>query len=216
MMGRMSIVAVFAFASFAHGAGEELRTFAVTVDKKPSGTHLISIQSGADGTQTITTQADVTVKILFITYKYVFRGIESWKEGRLYQLSTTTDDNGKKHSVTATANNQGLALTADGKPVQLKGDHWVTTFWQLPPAKQRGANVLLLDADTGKTYTAKLEKIGIEKLALLGQTVEGVHYKVTGDRQFDLWFDGDDRLIRQESIEEGHRTVLELTRLQRD
>ena len=49
-----------------------------------------------------------------------------------------------------------------------------------------------------------------------GQAVECAHYRVSGGAQADLWFDANERLVRQDSIEDGHRTVLELTRLQRE
>jgi hypothetical protein len=39
------------------------------------------------------------------------------------------------------------------------------------------------------------------------------HYKLTGKVNVDLWYDGSDRLVRQEWVESGHKTVLELVRV---
>ena len=214
MTGRFAFAGLLILSSFA--SAEERRTFSVSVDRKPSGTHQIAIQKRDDVTQVVTCQADVTVRVAFITYKYAFRGTEVWKEGRLTELSTATNDNGKKHSVSLLPGKEGFDLVADGRAANLKNDFWVTTYWKLPTEGQRGPKVTLLDADTGKLIEAKLEKVGSEKLNLLGEAVECSHYRLSGGAQVDLWYDADGRMVRQESIEEGHRTALELTRLQRD
>jgi hypothetical protein len=200
----------------AQAGGEERRIFSVTVDRRQGGTNQIVIQTRDDGSTVVNSQADVTVRIALVTYRYSFRGTEVYKEGKLAQLSSTTNDDGKKHSVSGEANKDGLALTADGANVQVKGEPWLTTYWQLPPEGKRGPNVTLLDADTGKLIAAKMEKIGVEKISVLGKGTDCVHYRLTGGVQVDLWYDGADRMVRQEMVEDGHRTIMELSRFQRD
>ena len=39
------------------------------------------------------------------------------------------------------------------------------------------------------------------------------HFKVTGSSPADLWFDEQDRLVRQKSVEEGHPIELRLRRI---
>jgi hypothetical protein len=188
----------------------------VTVEKKPAGSHEIVIQTLDDNSVVVTARAEIKAPVALITYTYSFRSSEFWKHGRLQQLSTSTNDNGKKHTVSAEATKEGLAVNADGRETLLRGEPWVTTYWKLPPENRRGPNVGLLDADTGKTINARLEKVGVEKIAVLGKTVDCVHWKLTGGAVVDLWYDGSNRLIRQESLEDEHRTVLELAKLQRE
>lgn len=214
MSVRLSVLCLLTLATLARG--EERRTFAVSVDKKPAGSHEVVIRTADDGAVTVTSQADVTVKVAVLRFKYTFRGTEVWKGGRLRELATTADDNGKRHAVSAVADGDGLAVRADGRDFRVTGGPWPTTYWRLPPEKQRGPEVTLLDADTGKPIAAKLEKVGVEKVAVLGKPFDATHYRLSGGVQVDLWFDGDDRLVRQEFVEQGHRTVLELTRLQRE
>lgn len=216
MFYRISLFCLLVVSSLTQAGEQEFRVFSVRVDNKPSGTHQIVIQKRDDGSLSVSSQADVTVRIAIITYRYSFRGAEIWKDGRLQQLSSTTNDNGKKHAVSLEATKDGLALKANGKESLVKGEPWLTTYWKLPPETQRGPAVTLLDADTGKLINAKMEKVGVEKISVVGKLVECVHYKLTGGVQVDLWYDGADRMVRQESIEEGHRTILELTRLQRE
>jgi hypothetical protein len=213
---RLVWIVLLSAVSQARAAEEERRTFAVRVDNKPVGAHQMIIQSQDDGTVTVNSQADVTVKFALITYKYAFRGAEIWKEGKIRQITTSTNDNGKKHSVSAVGTKEGLSVSADGRDFQVKGDAWATTYWKLPPENQRGPAVTLFDADTGKLINAKLEKIGVEKITVMGKPVDCAHYKLSGGVQVDLWYDGADRMVRQESLEQGHRTVLDLSRLQRE
>ena len=142
--------------------------------------------------------------------------MDIWWPRSCQQFTTSTNDNGKKHNVSGEATKDGFAVKANGKDVQVRGDAWLTTYWKLPPEKQRGGNMTLIDADTGKLINAKLEKVGVKKINLLGKPVECAHWKLTGGTQVDLWYDGSDRLVRHESIEDGHRTILELSRLQRE
>ncbi len=216
MRFQIAIIVVLCGATFLHAAGEERRTFSILVDNKPAGSHVLLIQSRDDGSEVVTSQADVVVKGLLFTYKYAYRGVETWQGDRLLRLSTTTNDDGKKHSVAAEAAKDGLAMKADGKESLVKGAFWLTSYWKLPSEKQRGPGILLIDADTGNLINARMEKVGAEKMTVLGQTVELNHYRLTGGVKADLWYDGADRLMRQESIEDGHLTVLELSRLQRD
>jgi hypothetical protein len=216
MFGRVSVLITLLGAVSATAGEVERRTFAVRVDNKACGTHQLHIQSRDDGTVTVDSNADVTVKIALITYRYAFRGTEIWKEGRIQQITTSTNDNGKKHNVNASGTKEGMTVSADGKEFQVKGETWATTYWKLPPENQRGPAVTLLDADTGKLINARLERAGLEKIMVLGKQVDCMHYKLTGGVQVDLWYDGADRMVRQETIEQGHRTILELSRLQRD
>jgi Family of unknown function (DUF6134) len=216
MKFRAALFVVLYGASFLRAGGEERRTFSVQIDKKPSGSHEIVIQTRDDGSEVVTCQADIAVKALLVTYKYTYHGVETWKDNRLLRLATTTNDDGKKHAVSAEATKDGLAIKADGKESLVKGLFWLTSYWKLPSEKQRGPGILLIDADTGNLINARMEKVGVEKMTVLGQMVELNHCRLTGGVKADLWYDGADRLTRQESIEDGHLTVLELSRLLRD
>jgi hypothetical protein len=59
----------------------------------------------------------------------------------------------------------------------------------------------------------RLARIGEETLKIAGQRRVCTHYSVGGDVQVDLWYDESRRLVRMETIDQGHKTVLELMRL---
>ncbi len=40
-------------------------------------------------------------------------------------------------------------------------------------------------------------------------------YRLSGDMAAELWYDESERLVREDTVEEGHRTVIELARIRR-
>ena len=57
--------------------------------------------------------------------------------------------------------------------------------------------------------------VGQEQLNIAGRAQNVMHYKLVGKANVDLWYDGSDRLVRQEWTEDGHKTLLELGRLRK-
>jgi hypothetical protein len=204
--------AALLLAPVAHAAEPEVRPFAVSVDGRHAGEYRLSVREAEDGTVTAESTADVTVRVLVFTYRYTFRGVEVWKDGRLVRLDTTSDDNGTRHTVSAVADRDGLKVTADGKGRTAPADSWPTTYWRLPAgATDKARPVALLEADDGRQAAGRLEPIGPARMMVGGRAVDCVRYRVVGGHlPADLWYDGTGRLVRQETVEDGHRTVLQL------
>ena len=75
--------------------------------------------------------------------------------------------------------------------------------------------VELIEADTGRDLDGRLRFLGTEQRGIAGQLVNVNHFRVTGKVNVDLWYDGAERLVHQEWLEEGHRAMLELIRVRR-
>jgi len=212
----LAILLAFILIDPALADGQEKRIFAVAVDDKPAGTYQMTFQNRPDGSVALTAQADISVRILLMRYKYSYRGAEVWKDGRLVSFESTTNDDGKRFHVTGTGGKDGVAFQFDGKEVFVRGDVWLTTYGQLPSEARRCDNLVLVDADTGKRLNAQLEKAGATDVSAGGRTIRAAHYKLGGSVKAELWYDDSGRLVRQESVEEGHKTAFELIRLERD
>lgn len=211
----LSLVCIVTFAAGPALAAEvETREFQVKVDGKPAGEYRQTIQHD-NGTYTITCQAEVRVRYFVVNYVYTFRGTEIWKDGRLVRLDSKTTDDKKRYDVSASASGDRLRVRANGVEHSTRGDAWTTTYWRLAPAKFRNQSVPLVDADTGRDIGATLQYVGANSIVVNGQPQNCAHYRVTGGVQVDLWYDAQERMVRQESIEDGHRTLLELTRISR-
>jgi hypothetical protein len=205
------VLLVAGTAGRAAAAENESRHFAISVDGKPAGTYVMTLDR-QDNTETMTGRADVRVSKFVYTYTYNYQGTEVWKDGKLQQLRSSTNDNGKRFTVSAWADAAGLHVQVNGAERQGRADVWTTTYWHLPDERFRNQPVPLLDADTGRDINGVLHLIGTQQIPVAGQVQSCGHYRVSGGGlQVELWYDANERLVRQESMEDGHRTVLELT-----
>jgi hypothetical protein len=210
----MGVLAAWAGGA-ARAADRETRDFTVRVDDKPAGDVHMTIHHQDDGSTQVSCDTDVFVKVLLIKYRYTYRGREIWKDGRLQRFASTCDDNGKRFEVTAVAEEAGLRVRVNGRERLAPSHTWLTSYWTLPDAKVREGVVPLLDADNGRELECRIQHVGTVQMPVLGQMQNVNHYRLTGKVQVDLWYDGAERLVRQEWMEDGHRTQLDLVRIRR-
>ena len=226
-MGRIAyavtggIWALSAFLALGMGAavraeGVETRDFATYIDGAPVGNYRMTITRKDDGSITMTGDANIKVTKLGITgYRYTYKGTEVWSGGRLVSFESKTDDDGTKYTVRATAEKNGIRLTVNGNERMVGSDIWITSYWQLPDARRRNKSIPLLDADEGKTLTGAIREVGIEQITVAGQNCNCAHYRITGPNTVEAWYDGQDRLVRQEWDEKGHKVRMVLTSVKR-
>jgi hypothetical protein len=195
----------------------EIREFKVKIDGKAAGDYKMTISRHADGTEVMAGKADVSVRFWGILYTYKYEGTETWKDGRLWQLKSASNDDGKKFAVDAAAEGDKLGVTANGQGFRLRWDVWTTTYWHAPVPRFEGQVMPLIDADTGKDIQSTLQKAaGLEAVNVAGQLQNCKHYTLRGGGlEVDLWYDAQDRLVREEATESGHKTRLELARIRR-
>jgi hypothetical protein len=187
----------------------ETRVFRVSVDDKAAGEYRMTIRQDGERAS-MTAQAEVRVRYLIITYVYTYRGSEVWNGDRLTRLESNTVDDKKRFNVTAWVENDKMRVRSNGQEHATRVDVWPTTYWRLPDPKLRNQAVALIDADTGKDLNGTLRFVGMENVPVAGQSVQCAHWRVTGGVQADLWYDGLDRLVREEAVEDGHKTLLDL------
>ncbi|MCI0461176.1 MAG: DUF6134 family protein [Gemmataceae bacterium] len=194
----------------------EVREFTIQVNGKSAGTYRMTLTRHEDNTESFAGQGSVRVRLALKTYVYTFQGTERWKDGRLLELQTSTNDDGKRYEVQATAEGNTLRLRVNGQERMARGDVWPTTHWRLADARFHNQPVPLLDADTGKEYLGRLQYLGVKQLTVGQQAQNCYHFRVTGGPSpVDLWYDGGHRLVRQEFTVEGFRTVFHLNGLRR-
>lgn len=204
-----------AFCPAASAADVETRDFSVVVGNKLAGEVHVTIHKDDNGSTYVRCDTDVKVKIGLREHKFIYRGYEEWKAHRLVKFDSNTDDDGKRFFVKAIAQKDGVLVTVNNAEKMVPAHVWLTSYWSLPDPKLRDQELPLLDADNGRELSGTLQFVATEKVKVGGQTIPLNHYKLTGKVSVDLWYDGGDRLVRQEWLESGHKTVVELVRVRR-
>jgi len=214
----------------------QTREFQVSVDGTERGRCTMRICRHDDGTEKVAVDATIRVDFLVYRYTYLCAGTEVWKNDRLVELENTADYNGTQYAVTARRVDEGLRVSVNGKTLHVAHDAWTTSYWRMPERLKSAEAVLpdavvtasasepasgaassrkisLLDSNRGRALRGELQRVGDETLRIAGKRVRCVHYRVRGDVQADLWYDGDCRLVRQNSLDDGHKTQLLLTKV---
>ena len=196
----------------------EVRDFEVRVDNKPAGTHRLTIKSDGD-THQVSIQTDVKMDFLVYAYVFKFRGKEVWRDGRVENVDIRCEDGGKKRSFALKTEGEIQQISFNGKSVPATATGLMTTaYWRLPAAESRKKPLAIVDVDTGNMKSATLNVVGKATISHSGQTLECRHFNIDGPSPAELWFDDQDRLVRQKSVEVGHQLELRLKdiRLARD
>ena len=198
-----------------HGAAAaaETRDYTILVDGKPQGEYHLTITKQADGSFVVQSHAKVRISYLIKTYRYSYRGQETWKDNRLVRFDSSTNDDGKQYEVVALAQGQQLQVQVNGQSRAVGPDIWISTYWQQPRGQPRHQKIAVLDGDTGDVIPSKLQYVGIEQRTVAGQTQNCAHYKVFDGMQADLWYDAQGMLVHEDAIDDGHRVVHELVRI---
>src|SRR5207245_8632937 len=126
------------------------------------------------------------------------------------------NDDGKQYQVLAQADGDKLRVRVNGREHTTLQDVRTTTYWQSPDPQSPNSPLAILDCDTGKNFRGSLRFVGMEQLIVGGQTQNCAHYQIRGeDVHVDVWYDSQQRLVRQDSLDDGHRVLFELARIAR-
>jgi hypothetical protein len=202
--------------STANAAEKETRIFTIKIDGRQAGRYQMTITSPDDHTFLVDGRADVSISYFLRKYEYFYQGTEVWKDGRLVHLKSKTTDDGKHFEVLAQADGDMLRVRVNGKEFTVsRPDLRTTTYWRLPEPRFRNQAVALIDCDTGKYLRADMQYVGTQQVTAAGQVRPGAHYRLRGDVTVDAWYDAQERLIHEESLDDGHRIVFDLVRIDR-
>ena len=198
-------------------AGErEQREYSVLIDGKEAGLTTVDIQQQDDGLTYVTARASIKVQKLIFQYNLTIDSAEWWRDGRLVGLKSQTRENSKNTSISVTPDGTKLRANINGQERILPGEVWTSTFWKLPDAKFHNQELSLFEIDTGKEFKGQLQFVGNEQLTILNKLMSCYHFRyLGGPTPTDVWFDSQHRLVRQEFVEMGHKTIGTLIRVTR-
>lgn len=199
-------------ASRVAAAEAETRVYTISIDGKKAGEYHLTIRKGDDGTVSVVAKSDVRVTVLAVpVYTYSYAGREVWKNGRLECFESSGKEKGKEFSVRADLDGTALKVRANGQERSVRADVWPTSCWQLPGSSFRNAAVPMFGCDTGMEMQGRCDFVAKEEVTVAGQPQTCSHYRVTKDVPHDMWYDAQERLVRDEWVSGGHKTVIEMT-----
>jgi len=185
--------ALFAVSAFAAGppAAAETMRFAIVRNGQQIGTYAIEINRKGPEIS-VAAVTDLTVTVLFVTaYRLQHTENERWVNGRLVALQSTSDDNGTRHSVSATTKGSNLEVTVDGKASLIDPNVMLENFWN----PQLLARPAMLNTQDGQVTRVSVSDGGEEDLTINDQTVRTHRYTVNSRYSQDVWFDSQSHLV---------------------
>jgi hypothetical protein len=212
MLGKLTIFLILVVAALGPAAAQPAATPAPMTDRRlfdimregnKIGTEIVEIDKDGDTTN-ITFTTHISVVVMFIqAYHFDHSATEIWTGGRFVSYKAQTDDNGTKYDVSAVAAQDKIDLIVDGIHSEAAPDLVPASWWNRDFVNRTD----MLDSETGKPVSIKVTDLGDEPLVQNGVTVQARHYKVSGDVERDLWFDGD-RLVRIMLVGSDHSTIV--------
>lgn len=210
------VAALLSQAATASATSIEQREYQILVEGKEVGQSNMTITRQDDGTTVMKADAAVRISKGIINFSFNNEITEWWKEGRLIGLKASTTENKRKTDLTVSADNNRLRLWVNNKEKPIQPETWVNSYWKLPDAKYHNKRMPVLEVDAGRDHNALLKFVGTENIAVAGQQEKCYHFKLTGGpNAVDLWFDQYYLLVRQEFVEQGHRTVVQVKSVRR-
>jgi hypothetical protein len=208
------LLAFSALATAGEGPANERRQFRIAVDGVDRGRMSMKISVANDGAESMESDAEVVANYLVYKYQYSSRGVETWKNGRLQKVESNANYNGKVYQLKGAAHGDKFRLQVNQQERAVRGDVWLTSYWKLPSDARQRKEYALIDADKGTDMAARMQFVANEALTIDGRRTQCEHFRLTGAVKVDLWYDAEQRLVKQDSIESGHRTTITLQRVE--
>ena len=193
--------------------------FLVFHEGNPAGTHVIRCQQIANRLL-VSTQAEVEFYLYGIFhFTYHHTATEEWQGGRLVAFSTDTNADGKRFSVRAHMQQNGLrvfpAPATDQKPYTVTGFAIASTYWH--PATDQAR--FLIDSQRGIIRNIEVTRLPADAVVedtapwRHRQPSDSVGFHMIGDLRMHYWRDQDGLLSRIHFNLRGSR--FDMTRLRR-
>jgi hypothetical protein len=180
----LAISALLAAAPSAHAEQGAVLEFDIRREGSLIGRHKVSF-TGDAARLTVDIAIDIKVDVAFITvYRYTHRSRETWADGRLVAISTTTDDDGDKTFVKARAEDDKLVVENITETYAVAAHTLPSSYWHDAMLTRSQ----MIDTQDGKLLTMKVAPPVEETIPVAGKSVAAKHYVVSGDLDIDLWY----------------------------
>lgn len=173
-------------------ANSESLRFQILRNGHKIGTQVFNFRRDA-GELVVDVDLHIRVQVLFFTiYTYRQTAREVWRDGRLVRFTVRTMDDGRTSRVDGLATPSGFAVTGNAGSHALPSDIVPATYWHPETAKQSR----LMDPTSGELYDVAFRDNGIERVETPTGPVALHKYRMRGEDDITLWYDGHQRLTK--------------------
>ena len=173
---------------------------------KKIGEHTLQF-TNTDNRLLVEIESKIVVTVLKVpVFRFNYQSTETWVDGQLQSVNAATDNNGKKHQVSAERAGGDMTLrdkkgdTTTAK-IAFTSNHWNSKVL----SADRMFNTL-----TGKASDAVFVTTGVETINLgddADSTIEATRYQLTGKVNTDVWYDNTGRWVQLRFKGEDGNTV---------
>jgi hypothetical protein len=146
-----------------------------------------------DGIVEVVSNTAIDFKLGFIPlYRFRQEGREVWRENRLEELRTLTDDNGTSLDLAIARESDGLKVSLNGAVKDSLPEAIPASLWH----RRLTEGPLLIDTVDGDRKTVTVQDIGDEAIIVRGIPTVARRFTVEGEMQRDVWYDKNDALVQ--------------------
>jgi hypothetical protein len=188
----------------AYASAEQEWRFRVYLDDREIGHHHFTLTR--DGRQErLATQAKFDVRFLKIPlFSYRHDNVERWSDNCLEQISSNTDQNGKKFRVEGQATGDAFQVRTNTGERALPACVSTFAYWD----KSFLQRDRLLNSQTGEYLDVEVDYLGEKPLALQAAEVRAHHYRLTANKlDIEVWYSLDDRWLALQSTTDSGRLL---------
>jgi hypothetical protein len=134
----------------------------------------------------VTIAVDIVVKLGPIAvFRYQLNGLEQWRDGKVFHVEASTNDDGSVKSMRADRDRHGLWVSGSKVPRYLApSDALPATHWN--EAELRGP---WIDPQDGRLLHAKVAPADVERVSLAdGRSVPARRFDISGDARLKIWY----------------------------
>lgn len=171
--------------------------FDVFLDDKNIGTHTFKLENN-----TLTSQADFLVKVLFINaYEYHHTAVETWADDCLTSLKSNTTENSDQFVVNGLKQARYFSVTQNQTKQQLPACTMTFAYWNPTILKQ----TQLLNPQNAEYLEVAIKALGTKTISVKSQPVAAKHYSIIGALQgkqklnIEVWYDKQDDWVQLKS-----------------
>ncbi|WP_300396142.1 DUF6134 family protein [Henriciella sp.] len=190
--------------------GDVIRFNVYRKGNKEFGTHIVRFDVASDGSFKATSDVDLKAGLGPITlFRYSLDATETWEGGNLVALEGSTNDDGDKESVSATADTGSLKVDGTGYTGSAPISIIPSSHWNI----QQVFSSEILSTENGELLETDVTNLGHDTIEVNGEPVNTTHYRLKSDLTVDLWYDEQNRWVQLSFDARGQRIEYRLAEL---